>query len=161
MFFSARTGDREFVASHQNTKKVLSPLPEDTQRRLKRQNALSLRLVFAIKLCMMCRVLKTNFLVSCRFVSSTAVPFALVFSVALRTYVQTDRQCRHNHNQNFTSIGYHIFLSMVLRESLRREKKLSISSCDVCKTLKFGNYKKFLGEQCLRKKNGVRKLPTR
>ena len=50
-------------------KKVLYPLPQGAQRRLKRKNTLPLRLLFALKLLMMWGLLTGNFL---------AVPFELV-----------------------------------------------------------------------------------
>ena len=72
------THRREFVASHQIQKKVLSPLRQGAPRGLKRQNTLSLWVVFTVKLFRMFRLLTINFLVLCRFVSPFAVPFVLI-----------------------------------------------------------------------------------
>ena len=51
VLFLARISESEFVASRQ-IQEVVSSLPQVAQRRLKRQNTLSLRLVFSIKLFM-------------------------------------------------------------------------------------------------------------
>lgn len=76
----ALTGEREFVDSHQ-THKVISPLPQRSRRRVKRQNILSLRLVFTIKLFTMYCLLKNNFLVLCRFVSPLLITIVMSFLV--------------------------------------------------------------------------------
>ena len=74
---------REFVVDCDvtpNTKKVLSPLPQGAQRRLNRQILCrqSLQLVVATKPFMMCRLLKSTFLVLCRFVSAAVGHYNLV-----------------------------------------------------------------------------------
>ena len=68
---------------HTKYKKVLSPLPKGAQRRLKRQNTLSLRLVFDIKLFMMCCLLKSNFPVHRRFVSPAVSLYNLISFLVL------------------------------------------------------------------------------
>ena len=75
--FLAPTGEGEFVVSHQIQKSTISASTRCTKM-IKTAKYSVIRLVFTIKLFMMCRLLKSNFLVVCRFVSSAAVPFALV-----------------------------------------------------------------------------------